>query len=145
MVFESRRGMSPLIATVLLMAFAVALGGMIMNWSSDVGAEAAVDCSTVKVDATQFCSDEQAIRIHARNVGEETIASLTLKVASGQAGEFSISIQNSALRKGESVDSSVPFLVAPDATVSLTASVGEKGAETLCPSAQVTRQPLPKC
>ncbi len=145
MVFDSRRGMSPLIATVLLMAFAVALGGMIMNWSSDVGSGGAVDCSAVKIDATQFCSDAQAIRVRARNVGEATITSLTLKIVSEQTGEFSIGIQNSALRKGESVDSSIPFLVAPDAKVSITASVGKKGEEALCPSPHVTRQPLPKC
>jgi flagellin-like protein len=31
-VFDSRKGLSPLIATVLLIAFAVALGVMVMNW-----------------------------------------------------------------------------------------------------------------
>ncbi|MEM3483967.1 MAG: archaellin/type IV pilin N-terminal domain-containing protein, partial [Candidatus Woesearchaeota archaeon] len=32
-IFSSRRGVSPLIATVLLIAFAVALGAVVMNWS----------------------------------------------------------------------------------------------------------------
>src|SRR3989344_3674175 len=31
-LFSSRRGISPLVATVMLIAFAVALGAVVMNW-----------------------------------------------------------------------------------------------------------------
>ena len=43
--FRSKRGLSPLIATVLLIAFAVSMGAMIMNWSTSIGeAEGPPDC-----------------------------------------------------------------------------------------------------
>ena len=35
----NKRGISPLIATVLLVAFAVALGAVVMSWTSGVEAE----------------------------------------------------------------------------------------------------------
>ncbi len=140
-----RRGMSPLIATVLLMAFAVALGGMIMNWSSDLGSKAALDCSGVKLDVVQFCHDDSAINIRVRNTGTQNIAALALNVANPGSDLFTIALQGSTLAKGESKTSTVPFLVADDAKVSITASVAENGVPTACPDPVVSRQPLPKC
>lgn len=35
----NKRGISPLIATILLVAFAVALGAVVMSWTSGVEAE----------------------------------------------------------------------------------------------------------
>lgn len=39
LLLKSKRGVSPLIATVLLIGFAVAIGAVIMNWGSAVVAE----------------------------------------------------------------------------------------------------------
>ncbi len=33
-VFQSKRGVSPLIATVILIAFAIGIGAVLMSWSS---------------------------------------------------------------------------------------------------------------
>lgn len=51
-VFISRKAVSPLIATVLLIAFAVALGAVVMNWGRGY-----VD------DTTQFASEKSAKEI----------------------------------------------------------------------------------
>ncbi len=140
-----RRGMSPLIATVLLMAFAVALGGMIMNWSSDLGSKAALDCSGVKLDVAQFCHNDSAISVQVRNTGTQNIAALALNVANPGSDIFTIVLQDSAMAKGETKASTVPFLAAADAKVSITASIAENGVPTACPDPVVSRQPLPKC
>lgn len=62
-LIHSRRGLSPLIATVLLIAFAVALGVMVMNWGKSAGAKVTPSCQDVTlnpqtVNAAQFlCFD----------------------------------------------------------------------------------------
>ncbi len=53
----NKRGISPIIATILLIAFAVAIGAMIMSWTSDIVKEAP-SCKEVPQDminAYSFC------------------------------------------------------------------------------------------
>ncbi|MBU0666162.1 MAG: archaellin/type IV pilin N-terminal domain-containing protein [Nanoarchaeota archaeon] len=58
----NKRGMSPIIATILLIAFAVAIGAMIMNWSSGIGDEEA-DCTTIPemINDDFFCKIENTL------------------------------------------------------------------------------------
>jgi flagellin-like protein len=74
-MFRSRKAVSPLIATVLLIAFAVALGAVVMNWGrgyvedtaniarersdTEVTCASDVDISIVKIDSVpQICHNE---------------------------------------------------------------------------------------
>ncbi len=50
LITKQKRGLSPLIATILLIAFAVALGAFVMSWGSTV------DISG-EIDSTQKCSE----------------------------------------------------------------------------------------
>ena len=52
---RSRKGVSPLISTVLLIAFAVALGAVVMNWGSDYVKNTAKSTSTTS-DTDVKCS-----------------------------------------------------------------------------------------
>lgn len=46
----SKKGVSPLIATILLIAFAVALGSVVMNWGLNIGASSSNDkCRNVEL------------------------------------------------------------------------------------------------
>lgn len=48
--FISKKGVSPLIATILLIAFAVALGSVVMNWGLNIGASISDDkCRNVEI------------------------------------------------------------------------------------------------
>lgn len=49
-----KKGMSPLIATILLIAFAISLGAMIMNWQTDLSGD---------VEAVSIC-DRVSFRVH---------------------------------------------------------------------------------
>ncbi len=53
----NKRGLSPIIATVLLIAFAVAIGAMIMSWTSDVVKEAptCADIPEEIINSNYFC------------------------------------------------------------------------------------------
>ncbi len=138
----NRRAMSPLIATVLLMAFAVALGGMIMNWQGDLQL---LDCSGVHLEVTTFCYDDQTIKIDVRNTGEENIAALLLRIDNPEAGEFEITVPNSHLTKGSSIDGRIPFLVTQETQVDLFASIESAGEAQMCGEPAASKKPLPKC
>ncbi|MEA3430589.1 MAG: archaellin/type IV pilin N-terminal domain-containing protein [Nanoarchaeota archaeon] len=51
-MFKSKRGISPLVATLLLIGFAVALGGVVMSWGQNIveeGAAGHASCVDVNV------------------------------------------------------------------------------------------------
>ena len=50
MAFSSKKGVSPLIATILLIAFAVALGTVIMNWGLSLGSSSDDPCAKVALE-----------------------------------------------------------------------------------------------
>ena len=60
-VFISKKGVSPLIATVLLIAFAVALGSVVMNWGLNLNLGKSADmCRNVEIkirniDVAEVC------------------------------------------------------------------------------------------
>ena len=60
-MFSSKKGVSPLIATVLLIAFAVALGSVVMNWGLNLNLGKSADmCRNVEIklrniDVSEVC------------------------------------------------------------------------------------------
>lgn len=140
MVSRSRRGMSPLIATVLLMAFAVAFGGMIMNWSSTLGSE--VDCSGIALSTERFCYTDSAITLKVRNTGD-SISSLGLVINNPQSGEIKLDLPDSKLNKGATLSKSVPVLVNDQTTISIEAKIGNDDQK--CGEPIIPPKKIPKC
>ncbi len=79
-IFKTKRAVSPLIATVLLIAFAVALGAVVMNWGrgyvedtaniarersdTEVKCASDVDIGIIDIDGTpQICQNTSAQRV----------------------------------------------------------------------------------
>ncbi|MBD3310073.1 hypothetical protein GF351_02545 [Candidatus Woesearchaeota archaeon] len=111
-----KKGVSPLIATVLLIAFAVALGAVVMNWgrayveqtADDVEGQSETDikCSfdvsmeVIRIDdVPQLCycnlSDPAYIEFTLQNIGREDIEDLQLVII----GESGIVSNSSILNK----------------------------------------------
>ena len=101
------RGISPLIATVLLMAFAVALGGMIMNWSAK---PIVLGCDKIAIETNQFCRGERAIALTIQNTGEEEIAQIALKLKNGE-DVFEVTVPDSKIALGQTLRKQVPVLL----------------------------------
>ncbi len=102
-----KKGMSPLIATVLLMAFAVALGGMIMNWSA--GIKEGADCGSLDIDVRKACYTDDGVKLDMRSSSEKKIESINLVVeTSDMKSEFSL--KDSSLGKGASLSREVSYL-----------------------------------
>jgi len=59
----NKRAVSPLIATVLLIAFAVALGAIVMSWGKDY-VEETQDTVTTKSSQARICTLDTSIKVH---------------------------------------------------------------------------------
>ncbi len=139
-----RKGMSPLIATVLLMAFAVALGGMIMNWSSGGGEEVKMDCSGVQLQSIKVCSDGTGVNMRVRNTGTEVIGALGMTVETGDPNPTLIVIPDSRVGKGESKDLRVTLPLPIGSKLNIYPSLGEGTTLAKCPDPVLTIM-LEKC
>lgn len=60
--FKSKKAVSPLIATVLLIAFAVALGAVVMNWGSDY-VKSQTSQTSQKSDVKIKCAQDVSLKI----------------------------------------------------------------------------------
>ena len=98
-MFKSKRGISPLIATVLLIAFAVALGAVVMNWGrsyveetarqSGITSDTRVTCAQqVNLEVVQvgrvpricYNSNERVIDVTMTNSGDVEILGVLFNV-----------------------------------------------------------------
>lgn len=105
-MFSSKKGMSPLVATVLLIAFAVALGAMIMNLSGPAGKEGETSklCEDVSITTNKpICYEEDSVKFTIKNDGTVKIDGIQLIVEEG-VDSVTHKIGDSSMIPGESID-----------------------------------------
>ncbi len=142
----TRRGMSPLIATVLLMAFAVALGGMIMNWSVDIGVNDECASLPEAVTVTQFCTMDGNILLRAASSREApSVQGIMIRVQTGDI-ENIVNVKNSGITPGKDIRLAIPVSTAEDSTVELIGVVGPKSKPFACKETPIERvDPIREC
>lgn len=108
-ILGSKKGVSPLIATILLIAFAVALGSVIMNWglNLNIGKENDI-CGKVGVkirslDAAEVCYSgfgaNGYINFILDNTGSNDVNGLSIWII-GEKGTRLFDLNSIALKKG---------------------------------------------
>ncbi len=141
---HGKKGMSPLIATILLMAFAVALGGMIMNWSFDISVNG--ECENIDVTINQFCiqNDELFLRGFASEDSAKLVGLKLLVITDTE--EVAVNMKNSAVEPGTDISLKVPFSYSDEARVELIGKVGSEGDPFTCSSNPIERvDPISEC
>lgn len=141
-----KKGMSPLIATMLLIAFAVALGAMIMNlpFFDASKTSSGPDCSKVNLELYPYlCYADNMIKISVRNSGEP-IEALTLKW-SDEAGPGQREIPDSKIASGDILKKDIPYAKTGTASVSLVPSVDYKDNVVPCPNPALQLDDVPTC
>ncbi|MBI2559420.1 hypothetical protein HYW20_08920 [Candidatus Woesearchaeota archaeon] len=106
--FKSKKGVSPLIATILLIAFAVALGSVVMNWglSLELGKSGDkcrnVDIRIREADASEVCyggvGQNGYINFIIDNAGSE-INGMSIWII-GEKGTSLFDVDNILIKKG---------------------------------------------
>ena len=141
---HEKKGMSPLIATMLLIAFAVALGAMIMNWSSTLGENTGPDCDAITMIINPYlCYAENMIKISIKNTGKP-VAAVSLKVSDANT-ENTILLKESNLNTGDTLKKDIPFVKSSTTYVSLIPSVKDKDEVVPCPEPAIELADIPNC
>jgi hypothetical protein len=137
--------MSPIIATMLLIAFAVALGAMIINLSTSIGEkETGPDCSKVLMEISPYlCYADNLIKISIKNSGDP-IESVTMKVSDANT-ENSILIKDSKMAKGVILKKEIPYVKAGKTYVGLIPSIMNKDQPVPCPIPAIEEADIPNC
>ena len=108
--FFNKKGVSPLIATVLLISFAVALGSVVLNWSTNLGTSQSGDaCSGVSIKIRNIESlgvcysgsgQDAYINFLVDNNGVVDIIGLGIWIV-GQKGTKLLDLDDFSIKKGD--------------------------------------------
>lgn len=132
---------------MLLIAFAVALGAMIMNlpfFDADK-TPSGPDCSKVNLELYPYlCYADNLIKISVRSNGDP-IESLTLQYSDEAVKLGKIEIADSKIASGDILKKDVPYAKTGTATVSLIPNVNYKNQVTPCPSPALQVDDVPNC
>ncbi len=144
LLFRSKRAMSPLVATVLLIAFAVALGAMIMNWSDSVTALGSPDCSGINLIINPYiCYAQNLLRISVQNTGE-TVEALTFRAVDVNNNEVEFK-HNARVVSGEVFSKDYPFQMSAMTKVEVIPSIIYQEKVTKCDRPALKVENLENC
>jgi|TARA_Y100000310_G_scaffold345671_1_gene468079 flagellin-like protein len=109
----NKRGVSPLIATVLLISFAVALGSVVLNWGRNIDISkpgdkcAGINIEIRDIDASQVCysvsGNDAYINFIIDNSGNTDIDGLGIWIV-GEKGTKLLDFNDLSIKKGELLD-----------------------------------------
>lgn len=112
-IFKSKKGVSPLIATILLIAFAVALGSVIMNWglNLDLGKSSDkcrnVDIKIRNIDSVEVCfggfGKNGYINFIIDNIGSVDVDGLAIWIIGDKSTRL-FDLDNTPIKKGTLYD-----------------------------------------
>lgn len=146
-----RKGMSPLIATILLIAFAVALGTMIMSWTGGIESEGGVnappkDCAKIKIQTELgACYADNSLSFTVKNAASGKISGMRLKSITDDQ-EFTTNVKDSAMIANEEITRSVPFLYGGgNIQINFIPLVQVDGELFECTDSRLMQQELPNC
>jgi len=147
-----KRGISPLIATVLLIAFAVSIGTMIMNWGKDVIANVG-DCNDVKLEVQTingkplFCYDtlNNKINIMIKNTGSVDIKELRLSVTAADFSHEEKLLSDSSLKSGSIITQNIDFVKSGTFKVEIVPYIVSGGKEKACLDKSLASEAIARC
>jgi len=152
---KTRKGLSPLVATILLIAFSVALGTMIMNWSIDSGHDDVKDpCADINLELQQLAqgnaicyeAQSQLMRFSIKNPSSQELHFVQMRVIDSQQNIFEEKI-TTALAAGGLAKFEVAYrTVNPNSlTAAIIPGVLVNGEPLLCPAAEIEQVGVTLC
>lgn len=141
----NRRGISPLIATVLLFAFAVALSTMVISYVLEATESTPCDDAAVAVDGVQeACYSDGHIRFVMVNKGQEPTTSVKVRIQAANRELQEVQLAT-ALSPGSATSVDIPYQTINPAGVTLTlVPVIDDTGELFCVE-QEAKIPLRPC
>ncbi len=149
----NKKGISPLIATVLLISFSVALGTMVMSIGRQV-ADTRGECEGVILEIQQlnnkavlcYNSFESRINIILKNVGSTEVNGLKMRIIDSDEKIKEVNISNSKILVGGIFKRDIPYDNGKGFYIEFIPSVMEETGEVIyCPGKSVSIDGVPLC
>ena len=148
-----KKGMSPLIITILLIALAVALGTMIMNWSSGVASASDFSCSDVLLQVQQafnkdilcYNSVDQTLKVSLNNRGSSPADFLVYRRITPDLKSRDIKMPDSYLGPGKVYEADIAFQKADKVHIEFIPGIMKGGQEVLCTDQAIVRENITSC
>lgn len=157
------KGISPLIATILLIAFTVAVGGLLSVWFSSLttsqtqtvqaGSDALANCATTSLSITDVryvaSGSSRIVNVTIASSGNQNLKNLTFVIAGGGAVTNSIKYYNSSgddFTPGSifatSIDTTGGASVPPELVSVSAICQGRLSKETTCKAGESCMKPV---
>lgn len=139
----NKKGISPLIATVLMLAFAVAVGTMLVSYFLDSLRHD--PCKGVEIRFDEICYKEGMVRFIVINDGTETITNMQARLLSQTKDPFSVPLVLTLI-PGDASRIELPFETLDPSTIvfTLTPKVTSDSKELFCSKAEL-KVPITTC
>lgn len=146
-----RKGISPLIATVLLIAFAVSIGTMIMNWGKD--AVAVGDCTETKLEVQMFsekpvfCYDtlNNRVNVMIKNTGSTDVDRMKMRVILPDFTTEDRDLPDSGIKSGDIKTKNIDYVHSGKFRVEIIPIITVGGKERVCSEKYVYIDDIPGC
>lgn len=150
--FMDKRGMSPLLVTIFLVAFAVALGAMVMSWGSDSERRDSSTCDDVSIAPQVFLSEEMIcfneqsgkLKVVISNTGRISLAGISHRQIGSDFKVSDTIIPSSDLGTGQVL--STELLINPGRVrVELIPVIVVLNEKVYCSGKSLVRENIPVC
>ncbi len=161
-LLDNQRGITPLVATVLLVAFSVGLGALVMSWGEDYieqkaefvqgTGEIKSDCDTARIDImkiggqVQACVSPVGIELWLDN-GEVDLSNIHARIAGTNGVDVKQDVLPAPLLKSNSARAVVGYKteVGQIAQLKLTPKIWTGTKEIMCADKAIELENIPSC
>jgi len=150
----NKKAISPLIATLLLIAFTVALGVMIMNFGKNIVDDYG-DCKSINVELDNFpgsiCYLEESSQLSFTvvNKGKTDVSSLAIKSTNlkeyGDDKVQEFNVPNSQIKASETISKTYPYSKPESLKLEIIPKILKQNQEEKCLSQAITVFEIDKC
>ncbi len=150
----NKKAISPLIATLLLIAFTVALGVMIMNFGKNIVDDYG-DCKSIQVELDDapgsvcYLQDTSELSFTIVNKGKTDVSSFTIKTTNldehGEDRVKEFNVPDSAIKASETVSKTYPYSKPSSLKLEFIPKILKKNQEEKCLAQAITIFTLENC
>lgn len=162
-LFDSRRGITPLVATILLVAFSVGLGALVMSWGEEYieekaefvqgTAEVKSGCDAAKIDIIkiggqpQACIGPDTIQLWIDNGPDIELYNIHARLAGTNGIDVKEEILSEPLLQSNAVKASVQYnkAIVPILQIKLTPKIWTGRDVATCAQSAINVERIPSC
>ncbi|MGV8162793.1 MAG: hypothetical protein ACP5N2_05685 [Candidatus Nanoarchaeia archaeon] len=149
----NKKGMSPLLLTILLVAFAVALGAMIMSWGASKTINSQGTCDNVELvvqkayntDMICFNNETGKLKIIVKSTGKQQINSLIYRRITPDMSIRDTPLPSSEMNPGRIYEAEIPYQSGSRVHIEILPQIMIENIPSLCDSKAIIRENIPPC